>query len=47
MKAIVANNLNGTKATISFSDGIPGMAPKKVIIAYLLLLIVFLEHGNR
>ncbi len=27
MKAIVANNLNGTKATISFSDGIPGMAP--------------------
>jgi hypothetical protein len=33
MKAIVANNLNGTKATISFSDGIPGMAPKKVIIA--------------
>jgi hypothetical protein len=36
MKAIVANNLNGTKA-ISFSDGIPGMAPK-VIIAYLLLL---------
>ena len=29
MKAIVANNLNGTKATISFSDGIPGMAPKE------------------
>ena len=27
MKAIVANNLNGTKATIGFSDGIPGMAP--------------------
>ena len=27
MKAIVANNLNGTKATISFNDGIPGMAP--------------------
>ena len=27
MKAIVANNLIGTKATISFSDGIPGMAP--------------------
>lgn len=27
MKTIVANNLNGTKATISFSDGIPGMAP--------------------
>ena len=27
MKAIVANNLNGTKATISFTDGIPGMAP--------------------
>lgn len=29
MKAIVNNNLNGTKATISFSDGIPGMAPKE------------------
>ena len=29
MKAMVANNLNGTKATISFSDGIPGMAPKE------------------
>ncbi|MFV8357152.1 M20/M25/M40 family metallo-hydrolase [Flavobacterium sp. XS1P32] len=29
MKAIVANNLNGTKATISFSDGIPEMAPKE------------------
>ena len=27
MKAIVANNLTGTKATISFADGIPGMAP--------------------
>lgn len=27
MQEIVANNLNGTKATISFSDGIPGMAP--------------------
>ncbi len=27
MRAIVAANLNGTKATISFSDGIPGMAP--------------------
>ncbi len=27
MKAIVANNLNGSKATISFADGIPGMAP--------------------
>ena len=27
MKAIVANNLNGTKATINFTDGIPGMAP--------------------
>lgn len=27
MKTIVANSLNGTKATISFRDGIPGMAP--------------------
>ena len=27
MKSIVANNLNGTKASISFTDGIPGMAP--------------------
>ncbi len=27
MKAIVANNLNGTRATISFRDGIPSMAP--------------------
>lgn len=27
MRTIVAANLNGTKATISFSDGIPGMAP--------------------
>ncbi len=27
MRAIVAANLNGTTATISFTDGIPGMAP--------------------
>lgn len=27
MRAIVAASLNGTKATISFNDGIPGMAP--------------------
>ena len=27
MRAIVANNLNGTKATIHFTDGIPSMAP--------------------
>jgi glutamate carboxypeptidase len=27
MKAIVANNLNGTTAAVSFTDGIPSMAP--------------------
>jgi len=29
MKSIVAQNLNGTKATIRFSDGIPAMEPTK------------------